>query len=254
MPHCRPNPRTRCVLHPEIARSASLTITSVEFTHAFHRREWEVETNLDHYHLHDVLPSQKPSAEAAAEINGDSEGEGGEEEEDSDGVPSKSKGPAPFPGNISPRKLWDLKRALIIKNSHIGGHKFAGNVIVSEQPRFCYLAIHGIACAFSFRFFAPRALGLDTDPVTLWDGVWLPHSLPDVTPQRVSPQPPPGLPKSDLGIQLGISSVRRRRDHFEFLTRYLSPLVPLSLNSGPDPISGATLTIRYPFFPLSSSV
>ena len=94
-----------------------------------------MDTNLDHDHLHDVLPSQKLSAEAAAEINGDSEGEGGEEE-DADGVPSKSKAPAPFPGNISRRKLWDLKRALIIKSSHIGGHKFAGNVIVSEQPHF----------------------------------------------------------------------------------------------------------------------
>jgi len=99
-----------------------------EFTHALQQREWKVDTNLDHDHLHDVLPSQKPSAEAAPQINGDSEGEG-EEEEDSDGVP-KSKGPAPFPGNISPRKLWDLKRALIIKTSHVGQHKFAGNVII----------------------------------------------------------------------------------------------------------------------------
>jgi len=52
-----------------------------------------------------------------------------EKEEDLDDLPEP--GPAQFPGNISPRMLWDLKRALVIKNSHIGGHKYAGNVIVS---------------------------------------------------------------------------------------------------------------------------
>lgn len=32
----------------------------------------------------------------------------------------------------TPQMLSDLKRALIIRNSHIGGHKFAGNVIVTR--------------------------------------------------------------------------------------------------------------------------
>jgi len=95
---------------------------------------WTVDTNLDHDHLHDVLPSSKPSTEAASQVHHDS-GEGEAEEDASDGV-SKSKGPAPFPGNISPRMLWDLKRALIIKISHIGGHKYTGNVIVSELAPF----------------------------------------------------------------------------------------------------------------------
>ena len=103
-----------------------------EFIHALQQRKWTVDTNLDHDHLHDVLPSSKPSTEAASQVDRDS-GEG--DEDDSDGVP-KSKGPAPFPGNISPRMLWDLKRALIVKTSHVGQHKFAGNVIVSELASF----------------------------------------------------------------------------------------------------------------------
>ena len=74
--------------------------------------------NLDHDHLHDVLPPSDPEQKEA--------------EEDASGVP-KLKGPTPFPGGLSPRALWDLKRVLITKTSHMGGHKFAGNVIVSQQ-------------------------------------------------------------------------------------------------------------------------
>lgn len=99
----------------------------LEFIHALQKHKWTADTNLDHDHLHDVLPSSKPSAAATSQVDPDPE-EG--EEEDSDDTP-KSNRPAPFPGNISPRMLWDLKRALIIKNSHVGQHKYAGNVIVS---------------------------------------------------------------------------------------------------------------------------
>lgn len=104
----------------------------LEFTHALQQRKWTVDTNLDHDHLHDVLPSSKPSTGAVSQVHRNS-GEG--EEDDSDGIP-QSKGPAPFPGNISPRMLWDLKRALIVKTSHVGQHKFAGNVIVSGLVSF----------------------------------------------------------------------------------------------------------------------
>jgi hypothetical protein len=31
------------------------------------------------------------------------------------------------------KSLRSLKRALILRNSHVGGHKFAGNVIVSNE-------------------------------------------------------------------------------------------------------------------------
>ena len=99
-----------------------------ELIHALQRHNWTADTNLDHHHLHDVLPPSKPPTAAASRV--DLDPEEGEGEEDPDDVP-KPKGPAPFPGNISPRMLWDLKRALILKNSHVGGHKFAGNVIVS---------------------------------------------------------------------------------------------------------------------------
>ena len=93
------------------------------------QHNWTVDTNIDHHHLHDVLPPSKPPTAAASQVSLDQEQE---KEEDPDDVP-EPKGPAQFPGNISPHMLWDLKRALILKNSHIGGHKFAGNVIVSER-------------------------------------------------------------------------------------------------------------------------
>jgi len=88
-----------------------------------------VDTNLDHDHLHDVLPPSKPPSAAPSEVNHDPE-EG--EEEDPDGA-TKPNGPAPFPGGISPHTLWGLKRVLIVKSSHVGQHKFAGNVIVSDH-------------------------------------------------------------------------------------------------------------------------
>ena len=84
-------------------------------------------------------------------------GEG--EEDDSDGTP-KSKGPTPFPGNISPRMLWDLKRALIVKTSHVGQHKFAGNAIVSELASFDLMV--NTDQAPSLHFFCP-IFDLDTD-------------------------------------------------------------------------------------------
>lgn len=75
-------------------------------------------------------------------------GEGEAEEDGSDGG-SKSEGPAPFPGNISPRTLWDLKRALIVKISHIGGHKYTGNVIVSELAPFVLVNIRQASIALA---------------------------------------------------------------------------------------------------------
>ena len=93
-------------------------------------RNWTIDTNLDHHHLHDVLPPSKPPTATTSQV--DLTPEEQIKEEDPDGVP-EPKGPAQFPGNISPRMLWNLKRALVLKNSHIGGHKYAGNVIVSEH-------------------------------------------------------------------------------------------------------------------------
>ena len=101
-----------------------------EFIHALKNRNWTVDTNLDHHHLHDVLPPSKPPTATTSQV--DLTPEEQIKEEDPDDVP-EPKGPAQFPGNISPRMLWNLKRALILKNSHIGGHKYAGNVIVSEH-------------------------------------------------------------------------------------------------------------------------
>lgn len=98
-----------------------------EFIHALQQRNWTVDTNLDHHHLHDVLPPSKPPTAAASQVDLDPEQV---DEETPDDIP-EPKGPAPFPGNISPRMLWDLKRALVLKNSHIGGHKYSGNVVVS---------------------------------------------------------------------------------------------------------------------------
>ena len=103
-----------------------------ELIHALQHRNWTVDTNLDHHHLHDVLPPSKPPTATPSQVDLDSE-----EEENSDSVP-EPKTPATFPGNISPRTLWDLKRALILKNSHVGGHKYAGNVIVSETLPFFF--------------------------------------------------------------------------------------------------------------------
>ncbi|KAF9653407.1 hypothetical protein BDM02DRAFT_3087627 [Thelephora ganbajun] len=85
-----------------------------EFIHSLQRHNWTVDTNLDHDHFHDVLPPSKPSTAAASEVNLDQREA---EEEDSE-------------GGISPRTLLDLKRVLIIRNSHVGQHKFAGNVII----------------------------------------------------------------------------------------------------------------------------
>lgn len=102
-----------------------------ELIHALQHRNWTVDTNLDHHHLHDVLPPSKPPTATPSQADLDSE------EENSDSVP-EPKTPATFPGNISPRTLWDLKRALILKNSHVGGHKYAGNVIVSETLPFFF--------------------------------------------------------------------------------------------------------------------
>lgn len=51
------------------------------------------------------------------------------------------------------------KRALILFCSHIGGHKYAGNVIVSRRPAFrppfalrCVLRTHPWATGFGFGF------------------------------------------------------------------------------------------------------
>lgn len=198
-------------------------ITYIEFAHALQRREWKVDTNLDHDHLHDVLPSQKPPTEEAAQINGDSEGEG-EEEADSDGVP-KSKGPAPFPGNISPRKLWDLKRALIIKTSHIGGHKFAGNVIVSEQPLFFCLTKHGAARPFASSRPKPWAW---IPILSYLVGGWLPHSLLDVTHKGFRPSHRRGYPNpiSPPFVRFNGNLEYSPSRSFRIFTRYLSRLVP----------------------------
>ena len=121
------------------------------FVQVLQQRKWTVDTNLDHDHLHDVLPSSKPSTAETSQANPDSE-EG--EEEDSEDVP-KPKGPAPFPGNISPRMLWDLKRALIVKTSHVGQHKFAGNVIVSKR----FLCLTNFGSGASTFFYSHLRLG-----------------------------------------------------------------------------------------------
>lgn len=99
-----------------------------EFSRSLGEQGWKVDTNLDHDHLHDVIPPSKPLAATVSETNSEPDKS---EDEDGDGDP-KANGPAPFPGGLSPRMLWGLKRVLITKTSHIGGHKYAGNVIVSE--------------------------------------------------------------------------------------------------------------------------
>ena len=110
-----------------MSRTLKLPLYS-EFVHSLQKRNWKVDTNLDHDHLHDVLPPSVPPTPEVPEENPEQK----EAEEGANGVP-KLKGPTPFPGGLSPRALWDLKRVLITKTSHMGGHKFAGNVIVSQQ-------------------------------------------------------------------------------------------------------------------------
>jgi hypothetical protein len=69
------------------------------------------------------------------------------------------------------RRLQELdesltKRALILKTSHIGGHKYAGNVIVSNtvllsnchQKMMCALGADFDAARLYNRFICPRAL------------------------------------------------------------------------------------------------
>jgi hypothetical protein len=67
------------------------------------------------------------------------------------------------------RRLQELdeslpKRALILKTSHIGGHKYAGNVIVSNNSEnFCVALRRGADLesgyfTFVYRFICPRAL------------------------------------------------------------------------------------------------
>ena len=189
----------------------------LEFVHALQQRKWTVDTNLDHDHLHDVLPSSKPSTEAASQVHRDS-GEGEAEEDGSDGG-SKSKGPAPFPGNISPRTLWDLRRALIVKTSHIGGHKYTGNVIVSE--------------------FAPFALAnTDQAPSTLaptWIAVLndlRTYTPPSLTSQRLHQwscqNPISRIPHLLSGSVFGLRSVSTAPTFVISSTSYL-----LSVKSGP---------------------
>jgi len=95
------------------------------FILSLEKRGWKVDTNLDHDHLHDVLPPSKPPT---AKVSGTSpeRDNSGTDDEDEDGVPKTNE----FPGGLSPRTLWDLKRVLITKTSHVGGHKYAGNVII----------------------------------------------------------------------------------------------------------------------------
>ena len=124
-----------------------------EFIHCLQKRSWKVDTNVDHDHLHDVLPPLKPAAPEASEQNSESDHEE-DEEEDTEGV-SKAKGPAPFPGGLSPRTLWNLKRVLITKTSHVGGHKFSGNVIVSRRPLFKSLYPAGTSSGYTSAFFSP---------------------------------------------------------------------------------------------------
>ena len=87
-----------------------------------------------------------------------------EAEEGDHGDAFEAKGPAPFPGGLSPRALWDLKRVLIIKVSHVGQHKFAGNVIVS---RWLSNYFPSSASSGHGAFFLPRLhphLGGDESP------------------------------------------------------------------------------------------
>lgn len=94
------------------------------------KRGWEVDEYLDHSHLHDVRP---PSKSHTTGVLGPSPELDEVEDEGADEVP-KANGLTPFPGDLSPRKLWELKRVLIIKTSHFGGHALAGNVVVSQHP------------------------------------------------------------------------------------------------------------------------
>lgn len=97
-----------------------------ELIHSLQKRNWKVDTNLDHDHLHDVLPPSSPPTTAAPETASEADKA---EEEEADSI-SKPEGPAPFPGGLSPRTLWGLKRVLITKTSHVGGHKYSGNLII----------------------------------------------------------------------------------------------------------------------------
>ena len=133
-----------------------------EFCHSLEKRDWKVDTNLDHYRLHDVLPPSKPPAtgtsETDPELNEAGDGE-------TNGALAANR-QAPF--SDSPRRLWELKRVLITKTSHIGGHKFAGNVIVSQwlletsPPPFISLG-----CIARFSPLPPGSIVLQSEENTI---------------------------------------------------------------------------------------
>jgi len=178
-----------------------------EFIHALQQRNWTVDTNLDHDHLHDVLPPSKPPVEKASPASSE---QGGTEEGDSDRAP-ESKEPAPFPGNISPQMLWGLKRVLILKNSHIGGHKYAGNVIVSERFEFSL---------YQFKLDALSLLRLGyRSRVTRGDL--------DVTDCTLASPLASGLPKSDL-VHLVFSASALQHSPFRLRTPVISLKVLIS--------------------------
>lgn len=99
-----------------------------------------------------------------------------------------------------------------------------------------------------FCFFAPQTLGLDTDPVTLREGGYRTPSLMSHTKGFASATAGVTQIRSPprLGIQLE-SRVFAVAIISKFYPLSLSPLVLLSLNSGPNPNSGVTHYLP-PFF------
>lgn len=214
-------PRTRCVLYhkPNPAQPSSLAGVLPEFIHSLQKRNWKVDTNLDHDHLHDVLPPSTPSIADPPKTTSEPN-EAGEEEADSI---SNHEGPAPFPGGLSPRTLWGLKRVLITKTSHIGGHKYSGNVIVSSTnfPNFIFPT-----CTSSWlgRVFLPLCGGKETPSVCLSLGVTRERLPPQSSARSPSPSPPNRI------CTFSVSSIRRPRTRTSFTYHFSPSLSPFILS------------------------
>lgn len=106
MPHRCTTARNRFVLpHTSFNAAVGNTTLSEDFSNTLRTAGWSVDTDLSAHELEDGPP---------LEVRGASDAEREEA------------------ARAALQLLNDLpdKRALVLKNSHIGGHKYAGNVIV----------------------------------------------------------------------------------------------------------------------------
>ena len=107
-----------------------LSVFFLDFTRELESEGWHVDTDIED------LSSSNPNLESLGQTKEEREAAALSQLQQLYPPPSSSDSESPNStnglsnGNGNPQE----KKALILKNSHIGGHKFAGNAIVSLPP------------------------------------------------------------------------------------------------------------------------